>query len=136
MTDLVVTAASVVRGSNANTLFGDAGETITAGQVVYRSSTDNKFYKADNNAATAAARTSLGIALNGASAGQPLTVQTSGDITIGATLTPGVEYYLSDTAGGICPVADLGTGEYPGTVGMALSATVLRLGFTYSGVAL
>ena len=64
--------------------------------------------------------------------GQPMLV----DITLGEVLTAGVAYYLSDTAGGICPVADLGAGEYPCLIGIANSTTVLRLGFNYSGVSL
>ena len=56
---------------------------------------------------TAAARSPQGIALNGASANQPISVQRGGSITIGATLTAGTAYYLSGTAGGIAPEADL-----------------------------
>lgn len=135
MVDLTVTAASVVRGSNAVVERNyDAGETITAGQAVYFDSSTSKWMKADANGSSALARTPRGIALNGASSGQPLAVQTAGDITIGATLTGGTEYYLSDTAGGICPLADVGTGEYFATIGIAKSATVLGLGFNYSGV--
>jgi predicted lysophospholipase L1 biosynthesis ABC-type transport system permease subunit len=54
-------------------------------------------------------------------------VQTDGDVVIGAAVTPGVAYYLSDTPGGICPVADLAAGEYPALLGMAKSATVITL---------
>jgi hypothetical protein len=136
MTDLSITAASVVRGNNAALLSGDAGETITAGQMVYRSSSTNKFMKADSNSATAEARVPVGIALNGASDGQPLSVQTGGDVTLNAVLTAGVAYYMSDTPGGICPVADVGSGEYATTLGIASSTTVLGLAIRASGVAL
>jgi hypothetical protein len=51
-------------------------------------------------------------------------------------MTAGVAYYLSDTPGGICPVADLGTGEYPSIVGIATSTTVLNVNFQSSGVVL
>jgi hypothetical protein len=91
---------------------------------------------ADNNSATAGARVASAVALNSASLNQPVSIQKSGDITIGATLTPGVVYYTSDTPGGICPVADLASGEYPQIVGIAKSATVLSLGFKSAGVAL
>lgn len=136
MADLSITAASVVAGDNAQTERGTAGETITAGQAVYKSAADNKFYKADNNSATAAVRQPLGIALNGGSAGQPVVVQKSGDVTIGATLTAGTAYYLSDTAGGICPLADVGSGEYVALIGLAKSTTVLAIDIQYPGVAL
>jgi hypothetical protein len=136
MSDLSITAASVKQGDGAVTVVGTAGETITAGQNVYKSSTTNKWMKADSNSATAEARTPTGIALNGAALDQPVTVQKSGKVTIGATLTAGVAYYQSDTAGGICPVADVGSGEYATVIGIATSTTELAIDFVASGVAL
>ncbi|MGE0845835.1 MAG: hypothetical protein AB7L41_06165 [Flavobacteriaceae bacterium] len=136
MTDISITAANVVKGANAVTESGIAGATITAGQAVYLDSATGKYKLADSNDATAAVRQPRGIALNGASDGQPLTIQKSGDITIGATLTAGVAYYLSDTAGGICPVADVGSGEYACIIGIAESTSVLHIAISYSGVAL
>lgn len=133
--DLTVTAASVVAGSNAVTEQGLAGATITAGQLVYRDSTTGRYLKADSNAASAEIRTPRGVALNGASDGQPLAIHRSGDITIGATLTAGIAYYLSDTPGGICAVADVGSGEYVVLLGVAKSASVLAFSVTYTGVA-
>ena len=65
--------------------------------------------------------------LHAADIGQPLTVAKAGDVTIGATMVANTAYYLSDTPGGICPVADLATGEYPCLLGLAISTTVLRL---------
>lgn len=135
MSDLSITAASVVAGAGAVTEQGIAGATITAGQVVYRDS--NRLYQlADSNSATAAARVPRGIALHNASANQPLQILLSGPVTIGATLTAGVEYYLSDTPGGICPVADVGSGEYVSALGLATSTTVLNVNIQSSGVAL
>lgn len=136
MTDLVVTAANVIAGANALVERGLAGATITAGQVVYKEASTGKFKLADSNSVTAEVRQAYGIALNGASDGQPLAVQKSGDITIGATMTAGVAYYLSDTPGGICPVADVGAGEYVGLIGLAKSTTVMAMQLNYSGVAL
>ncbi|MCA0025476.1 MULTISPECIES: hypothetical protein [unclassified Mesorhizobium] len=135
MTDLVITAANVVAGANAETETGAAGEAITAGQPVYRSSTTKKLMKAHSNGASAEIRTPIGVALNGGAVDQPIKVQKGGDVTIGATLTPGVAYYLSDTPGGICPVADIGTGEYVCLIGLAKSASVLALDIRYTGVA-
>lgn len=136
MSDLSITAASVVAGSNSNTVSGTLGATVTAGQVVYKDDSDGYWKLADNNSATAAVRVPQGIALNGGASGQPVRVLVSGDITIGATLTAGVVYYLSDTPGGICPVADLASGEYPASIGIATSTTVLKVNITSSGVAL
>lgn len=136
MADLTITAASVVPGSDASIQSGYASEAITAGKAVYKASATGKWGLADSNSATAEVRQATGIALNGASANQPISVQTAGAITIGATLTAGVEYYLSDTAGGICPVADVGSGEYVCLIGLATSTTVLSLNFKYSAVSL
>ena len=136
MSDLTITAASVVAGLGAATRDGVAGAAITAGQVVYRDTADGKWKLADCNSATAAARTPGGIALNGAAIGQPVEVLTEGPVTIGATLTAGVAYYLSGTAGGIRPVADNTTGDYPTIVGIATSTTVLDVKFHEAGVAL
>lgn len=137
MADLTITAANVVSGAGAKIEHGTAGATITAGQVVYLDSlTTGKWLLADNNSATAAARSPRGVALHGASLNQPIAVQTEGPITIGATVTAGVAYYLSDTPGGICVVADLASGEYPTVLGLATSASVLNLKIQSSGVAL
>lgn len=136
MADLTVTAANVLAGTGATKENGTAGATITAGQVVYKDSSDGKFKLADCDSATAAVRSPYGVALNGASNGQPLTVQKSGPITIGATMTAGVAYYLSGTAGGICPVADLASGDYPTILGISSSTTVLNIDIQESGVAL
>lgn len=136
MADLSITAANVVAGSGAETENGILGATVTAGQVGYKDSADGRWKLADNNSATAAVREPQGIFLNGGAAGQPVSVLKSGLLTSGATLTAGVAYYLSDTPGGICPVADLSTGEYPSFIGIATSASVLKVNITTSGVAL
>lgn len=137
MTDLTITAANVIAGDNATKESGTAGETITAGQAVYKAAATGRYMKADSNSGTAEARKPIGIALNGASAGQPLSVQKTGDITIGATLNPEAPaYYLSDTPGGICPVADVGNGEYFCLIGLAKSTSVLAINIQASGVAM
>lgn len=136
MSDLTITAASVLAGSSARKVLGTAGATITAGKVVYLDEADSKYKLADSNSATAAAKSPDGIALNGASDGQPLVVLESGPITIGATMTPGIAYYLSDTPGGICPVADVGSGETSTILGVSTSATVLEVDIQETGVTL
>ena len=136
MADISITATSVIAGGGAKTVEGVAGASITAGQVVYLDTTTGTYKLADNDSATAAVRSPDGIALNGAASGQPIEVLTRGRVTIGATLTAGVAYYLSGTPGGICPVADLSTGDYPTIIGIAVSTTVLDVLIHESGVAL
>jgi hypothetical protein len=135
MADLTITAANVVATSGTRETL-TAGATITAGQLVVLDSTTGRMVLADNNHATAALRIPRGIALHGASNGQPLTILKSGDITIGATLTAGTDYYLSATAGGICPRADLATGHKVVLLGLAESTSVLALDIQDSGVVL
>ena len=136
MVDLTITAANVVAGSGARIARGTAGASVAAGQVVYLDAAAGTYKLADNDSATAALRSPVGIALHAASSGQPLAVLTKGPITIGATMTAGVAYYLSGTPGGICPVADLATGDYPTVLGIATSTTVLEVNIQESGVAL
>lgn len=135
MADLSITAANVVAAASASVKHVTAGATITAGQVVYLDTATNTYKLADCDGA-AALRSPAGIALNGASSGQPLAICYEGAVTIGATLTAGVAYYLSPTAGGICPVADLSAGDYPTIVGIATSTTVLNVKFQESGASL
>lgn len=136
MVDLVITPADVVKSSDAVVEHGTAGATITAGQVVYLDSADGKFKLADNDSATAAAKVPRGIALNGAADGQPLAIIRAGDLTLGAILTAGTAYYLSGTAGGIAPVADVTTGDDVVQIGLAESTSVLNVGIKVTGVTL
>ena len=136
MADITITPANVVAGSNAVNESALAGEAIAAGKALYISSTTKKFMLADSNSATVEARRASHIALNSASLNQPLVGQKLGDITIGATLTAGTAYYLSDTPGGICPLADVGTGEYVCQLGLAKSTTVLSIDIQFPNVAL
>jgi hypothetical protein len=135
MADVSITAANVVAVPGAQTVQGFALATITAGQIVYRDATTQQFGLADNNGA-AATRVPVGIALNGAAANQPLTVLTFGSITIGGTLVAGVAYYLGDTPGSLCPVADLSAGETATLIGIATSTAILKVDINPSGVTL
>jgi len=127
MADLTITAASVAKSTGAveNKQYV-AGETITAGQAVYLKSSDSKWWKAQADG-TSAEADAIGIALNGAAAGQPVSVQTAGAITIGATIAVGTTYVVSATAGGIAPVADLASTNYLTYLAYGSAAGVLTL---------
>jgi hypothetical protein len=135
MASLSITAANVIAGTDSTSEWGVAGATITAGQALYYDETASTWKLADCDDATAAVRMSAkgGIALNGASSGQPLKVLRSGDITIGATMTAGTSYFLSPTAGGIAPLADVLTGDTIVLIGVAHSASVLNVAINYTG---
>lgn len=124
MADLSITAASVLASSTALRSTGVAGATITQGDVLYRDGSDAnklKLADADSSAATA---TVVGIALNAGAAGQPITYATyDPTFTPGATLAVGEVYTLSATPGGICPVGDLGSGDYTSTLIVATTTS-------------
>ena len=136
MADLTITAGSVVAGTDATIRTGVAGAAITAGQVLYLDRTANTWKLADTDSATAVVRVAEGVALNSASTGQTVSVCTAGPVTIGATIAAGVFYYLSGTAGGICPVADVAAGDYPSIIGYGSSTSVLYVNIVNSGVVL
>ena len=129
MADLTVTAGSVV--STGTQGVGTAGGTITAGQVV-RLNTSNEVVTASDDSATNAA--ALGIALNGASSGQPVSYHTAGNINPGATVAVGKVYVVS-TSGGIAPIDDVAGGEYITYLGVGTTTSNLSVQIHVSGVA-
>jgi hypothetical protein len=135
--DITITSANVVKGAGA-VINRDrvAGETITAGQCVYRKASDDKWWRADSDTGTSAEADAQGIALHAASANQPLAVQTGGQITIGATIAAGVVYYVSNNAGGICPVGDLASADFVTAIGYGISTSVLVVNPVATGVQL
>jgi hypothetical protein len=123
--DITVTATSVKLSSGTSSLY-NAGAAVTAGQVVYLH-TDGLVYLSDANA-SATTKAITGIALNGAAIGQPVSVQTSGTITIGATVAVGT------TAGGIAPSTDLASTWGTIIIGVADTTGTIKLQFFDSGV--
>lgn len=133
MADITVTAANVAAGSGARYRTVTAGATITAGQSVYRDPTTNTYKLADADASQTTARV-VGVALDSASSGQPLTIQIGGKYTAGGTVVVGTVYVQSGTAGGICPAADLASGDYATVIGVGVTSTLIKLGIVISDV--
>lgn len=128
MADISLTAANIVPSTRAVRVPGTAGATIAAGQLVYKDASDsNKWKLADGNSATAAVRAVEGIAVNSASAGQPITIVTSDpDLAVGTHgVTIGEPLFLSNTPGGIMPYADLASGNYTAHVAQAKTSTTI-----------
>lgn len=125
--DITITATNVTPSINAVPRDGTAGEAITAGKLLYRDPADSyKLKLADANAATAAARTVCGIAINSASTGTKVNYVVSDPaLVIGGTVANGTVYVLSDTAGGIAPVTDLTSGWYAFVLGVGTSTTTI-----------
>lgn len=136
MTDLTITA-SAVKLISGPTEQMTAGASLTAAQAVVADATSGKAVLADNDHATAAVRGIRGLTLHAALTDQPITIAKNGAVVdLGAILTAGVEYYLSGTAGGICPRADVTSGDDPVRIGMALTTSRLQLDFNDPGVTL
>ena len=106
---------------------------ITAGQAMYSSGTNS--YSLTNNVVANAAFNFFGISLNAGTSGQSLQLQTSGQITIGATTTLAAEYFVSGHNGGICPVGDVTTGLQKVRIGYADTTTTLTFDIRNLGVA-
>jgi hypothetical protein len=136
MADLTITAANVVASATAVTRTGKAGATVTAGQAVYLDSADTEYKLLDADSLPSGGVSSVFMALNGASDGQPITVLQSGDVTLGAVMTAGTTYCAADTPGGIAPQADLTTGDSVIVLGVAKSTSVLAFRPIISGVTL
>ena len=113
--------------SSSFVMSGTAGAAITAGQLVYKSAADRKFYLADCDSATAGVRDVYGIAANSAAIGAPVSIVLEDPaLAIAASgLTNGTIYLLSATAGGLAPAADATTGWYPTVVAIAKSGTTI-----------
>ena len=128
MAALTVTAANVVADSDATVVAGVFGDTITAGQSVYKDASDsNKWKKGVTTTAATAGSGGVGVAMNGGSDGQPADILTGGKYTSGATNVVGTTYCVSPTAGGIEDDAAITSGMFKMVLGVAISATKIHV---------
>lgn len=132
MADYVITKADVVPTADAVIKRYTAGGAITAGKTVAISTTDSKAYQADATDATI--DEVKGIALNDATAGQPVDVQQAGNITVSAVGTAGDAVVMSQTAGGIAPHADLVATNEVSIVGYFTTASNIKLAINNLGI--
>lgn len=133
MADLTITAANVVKSTGAVVVNGVAGASLTAGQPVYSDGSDGNKYKPASCESSLAIATVVGVCLHAAASGQPMQIQTAGDINLGATLVVGETYFLS-APGLICPAEDLGASDYVTRIGYAKSTSILALDIKIYGV--
>jgi hypothetical protein len=130
---LVLTAAEVLAGADADFYQGIAGATITAGQVCYLDSVDNRIKLADADASLSKASVK-GVALHGAGAEQPMRMQTGGAMVFGASavinaldVVVGTALFLSATPGAMTEAADVTSGLYVTNIGVAAPSDTIRL---------
>jgi len=118
MANFSITAANVQFPSTSR-LTLVAGEAITAGQVIYKKSSDGKAYLAQCDGTPEEAVVE-GVAINNAAAGQPVNYRNEGALTTGTAFTAaGKLLLLSATAGSMMPAADLATGNKVSVVGVS-----------------
>lgn len=131
MADISVTAASVKKNSKTIIGSGTAGETVTAGQAVYKNA-DGKLYLADADLSKAAAA-AVGVALHGASADQPLEYVEGGEYEAGGTTAVGTIYVASGTAGGIQTAGDLASNDWTTVIGVGGASNTIKVNIFASG---
>lgn len=105
---------------------GTAGETLAAGEWVYKKQSDGKLYKADNT--TIEKATIFGVVITGGATDATVYAQRSGTwITTG--LTAGSTYYLSGTPGALTATSPsrASTSVVPVYIGVASTTTALEL---------
>lgn len=129
MADITVTPGSVI-GYGAR-IEGVAGGTITAGLLVQKNSEGEIVSSSDDSATNAAV---VGMALNGASDGQPVSYQASGLVNPGGTVSVG-KVYVASSSGGIAPIDDVAGGEYITTIGIGTTTSLIKMSINASGVA-
>lgn len=133
---MVQTAANVKENAATATtnkkLTDTAGEAISAGDLIYKLSSDSKMYRALNDTAAHAAH--KGMAINSAATGQPVTYQYEGDVDPGATVAVGEVYGVSVNAGKVAQVGDLASTKFRSIFGVGLTTSTIRIGINNTGI--
>lgn len=134
MTAVSVTASEVDAGTGVTFENYIASEAIDAGELCYVTG-GNLAALADNNVDAATAKV-VGIAVNSAAAGQRVSLQTDGILTIGASasVAAGDVFWLGATAGSFGPEADIGSGAYMTMIGIGMTSNRIYLNIKAFGV--
>lgn len=134
MADISITASAIIPQAGAVLKNVVCAEAVGAGDIIAE---DANGLAIKGDADDTAKREVLGMAINTThAAGQTVTYVKRGPVAMGAVLTRGLFYCLSDNAGKLRPSADQGTGDGTSMVGIATSTTVLDISIKNSGVAL
>lgn len=134
MTALSITAANVAWVSGPIDEGCVAGAAFVAGAEVYLAANGRWLNAQADGSAIEAGQYGIGMALFTAdAAGARGSIARPGAIvTIAASgLTPGVPYFVGNTAGSLDPLADLGSNDKVTFAGMLISATQIKLGYLY-----
>jgi hypothetical protein len=128
MSDLSITATSVVPSTSAVKFLAKLGATCNGGQTVYLDTSTNTYKLADGNDATK--MPVAGILCGSGGSGQTVqAVSSDPNLTIGTHgLGLGIPMFQSATAGGICPAADLSTGNLTTCLMVTNTTTTVSFG--------
>ena len=130
MADVIITATDVeVVGSTEGRLV-QFGVAVTQGQVVYRSTADNKYYLANCGVSTTARAVGIVISNCAINTFGYILGTKNAVINIGGTVAVGEIYVVSDTDGNIMPSTDLTSGQYLTVLGYATTASNLVINIT------
>ena len=124
MADLVISSIEVA-SSRSRATNVQAKVAITAGDVVTLDSATGKYDLADASAASTA--TVAGIAVTDAGVDGYFLYVSAEEVNLGAILTAGDFYYLSATAGKLCPFADLVSTNVVTQIGHATTTSNLKI---------
>lgn len=117
-----IDASFMPAGFGQNTITANAGEALSANDLVYMNAAGTVM-KAD---ATTTGKQAIGFVKSAVSNGASATVYTSGNAMTGLTgLTPGARQFLATTAGTRTATAPSTTGNIVQVIGYAVSATSL-----------
>lgn len=136
MANLSITPANVKASSAAlaakkTTL---AGTTIAAGDVIYKDSATKKMLLSDADGEADAQKVD-GVALNGASADQPLVwVEKDAELDLGVTVGSGQVIVLSKTPGKMAPDADITSGGRKVVLAVGVGGTKVSFSPVRGGV--
>ena len=135
LNDVAVTAANVRLSAGVQTVEATYGETVTAGQWVYRKASDSKWYltQADGSAEESGDGVQWGWSYGGGAADEVGLVVIGGTVTVGGVVEAGKVYVLSDTKGVITLANDLASTWYSSVAAVGASTSTVELIVKASG---
>jgi hypothetical protein len=130
MATITLTAANIRVGTSGTSSVGVAGETITAGDLLYLKAGDGKLWKSVNT--TEAEADYVGVALTNSVLDVNVAyLNAVNGVTYldhsTAAWTQGKTYVVGDTAGTMMDAGDIGASDYVTVAGVAASTTSLLL---------
>lgn len=127
MPAVTITAASVLPTDSTEYLIGTAGESLSAGQALFKDKADGETLKRADSEYTQDKFRCVGVAMCNAADGQPVVYAVAGHLTVGAVLTAGESYSLFGSQGGIGLTSDPTGDETITRIGVATDVSTLKI---------